>query len=332
MSIKVRRRSLYYFLLLPLFIYLMLNIDWLAFSSLKNESDIFMYIYQLESGGYQSLFNELASGKSLSSILLEPLWTIIILVMNNFATPKLIFTIILPMIILISFSYYIYFNSKPIYVLALIHPIALLFYFNQLRLALAIAITLLMWTFLSNKKLFFLASIVTILIHTSMTIFILVFYTCYLVSKNYKWTNFKKLIFLTILGIVIAYLTGPAISNILGFLGDRRADGYSTDAWQVSFITSLYCMVLLILYYLNYYSSNIIITFEASISIVFLSLVFFSYFFVGGYPFRLFSTIFPVIIIGGYQLTKLYKVLYFSILIMIGFYIGFVSLNWALLF
>ena len=155
---------------------------------------------------------------------------------------------------------------------------------------------------------------------------------CFTVSKSNRLTNLKKLFLFTALGLMVAYLTGPAISDILGILGDRRADIYSGSVWQVSFLTSLYCMALLILFYINYCSSNIVISFEASVSIVFLSLVVFSYFFVGGYSFRFFSAVFPIVIVGGFHLIRLYRILYFLILILVGFYIGFVDLNWGLFF
>lgn len=301
-----------------------INIDWFYFSSLRYELDTYTYERILESGGYDPTF---LYGKSLLELLTsEVIWSILLTYVNKFFTSNFIVFILIPCLIIFSYSFYISKKSNYFYIMLLIHPICLMFYLNQLRLAFAFAAFYLIIVFFRGRLKFFLLPLL-FFVHTSMVFFIFVFFVINYII-NLKISEFKKIIYLMALGGISAYITGPFVSNILYFLGDRRADSYSTDEWQTSILTSFYCMFFILVICLNFVVvKSKKINFELSTSIVFFFMVAISPIVTGGYPFRFLSAVFPVVIVSFYYLNSVFKYLSIFTLLIIGFYIGLFQLN-----
>lgn len=327
LNLKKIVHFLLFFALIILLTILVFNINWFALTPMQYELDTFTYQSMLDSGMYESLIsNDL---NILGKLITEPAWSFILVWLNHFLSSETIIFFIIPFLILISYSVYLYKNSNLLYILFLMHPIALMFYLNQLRLAFVFCIFFLLCGFLKNKKTLYFFSFFLFLIHTSFLIFLVVFlFIEFLLSINKS--NIYK-IGVTLLGaIFIAFLTGPALSIILEILGDRRADAYENGVWQTSLLTSSYCLIFIFIFIFNFhFNKRKIISFEQMCAIFFLAMVVVSPIFVGGYPFRFLSAIFPIMLISFYQLDRIYNILAVLILIFIGFYIGFFQLNWV---
>ena len=325
---KINKNSfLFYIVYIILSILLcsfVINIDWFYFSSLKYELDTYTYERLLDSGGYDPTF---LYGKSLLELLTsEFIWSMLLTYLNKFFTSNLIISILIPCIVIFSYSFYISKKSNYFYIMLLMHPICFMFYLNQLRLAFAFAIFYLIIIFFRSKLKFFLLPLL-FFIHTSMVFFLFVFFAIEYII-NLKTSEFKKIIYLMALGGISAYITGPLVSNILSFLGDRRADHYSTDEWQTSILTSLYCMLFILVICLNFIMvKSKKINFELSTSIVFFFMVAISPMLTGGYPFRFLSAVFPIVIVSFYYLNNIFKCLSIFTLLIIGFYMGLFQLN-----
>ena len=301
-----------------------INIDWFYFSPLRYELDTYTYERILDSGGYNPDF---LYDKSLIELLTsEVIWSILLTYINKFFTSRFVIFVFIPCVIIFSYSFYISKKSNNFYTIMLMHPIGLMFYLNQLRLAFAFAIFYLIVIHFRRKLKLFLLPLL-FFIHTSMVFFVFVFFVIQYIV-NLKVSEFKKIFYLIALGGASAYITGPFVSNILSFLGDRRADGYSTDQWQTSPLTSLYCIFFILLICLNFVIvKSKKINFELSTSIVFFFMVAISPIMTGGYPFRFFSAVFPIVVVSFYYLNNTFKYLAISILLVIGFYMGLSQLN-----
>lgn len=300
------------------------NVDWFYFSNLRYELDTYTYERMLDSGAYDlgAIYN-----KSLIELLTsEAIWSITLSYANKFFTSEFIIFTLIPCAVIFSYAFYINRRSNILYLILLIHPIGLMFYLNQLRLAFAFAIFYLTIIFFKGKLKFLIFTLL-FFIHTSMVFFI----TIFLIIKyiiNLKISEFKKISYLMALGGFSAYITGPFISNVLYFLGDRRANDYSTDQWQTSILTSLYCICFILIISLNFVmAKSKKINFEISVSVVFFFMVAISPIMTGGYPFRFLSAVLPIIIVSFYYLNNVFKYLSIFTFVSIGFYIGLFQLN-----
>lgn len=306
-----------------LFVFYILFKGELRFFDVYEHSDIYAYIRGLEHGVYHDRLMTLEYNDFIRFSLSEPLWGGLVVFLNSFFTSNTIFMFIIPLVVVFITSMYLYTRSGLIYLIALFHPISTIFQLNQLRLALAISIFLLGTVFFKDKRSLIFLSLVTIFIHSSMALFLFSFFICYYVCYKINITNGTKVIVLIFFGFILSYITGPFVSDILQYLGDRRAEAYSTDKWQTSFLTSLYCSFFVFLLCCFYFIKNNNITVEGAVSVSFFSLVAFSYLFSGGYPMRYLSAVFPVLIVCGYQMYGFFKGFYFSGLLIIGLYILF---------
>lgn len=329
-KLMVNRQSFLFSILYILFTIalcsLVLSFDWFEYSSIKYQLDTFIYEFLLDVGVYH---RQLTMDEGLLPLVTsEVLWASILVFINKFFTSKYIFFTLIPGVVFVCYSFFIYRKSTPFYIFLLLHPIALMFYLNQLRLAFAFALFFILAVFIKNRKIFFVAPFL-FLIHTSMAFFIFIFYLIdYLVRS--KISEYKKLLYLVVLGIVSAFVTGPFASLVLGSLGDRRAGDYATDEWQTSLLTSLYCAVFVIIIISNFiFIKSKKINFELSTSIVFFSFVVISPVFTGGYPFRFLSAVFPIIIVSFYYLDGIFKASAVTLIIIIGIYMALFQMNIA---
>ena len=330
MALNINRKSFILFILFVLSIislaFLVFNIPWFVFTSLQKHLDTYTYQAMLDSGMYKSILN--SDLNVIGIITTEPAWSTLVVWLNNFFSSTDIFFFLIPFFIMMVYGFYIYRNSNFLNIFFLIHPIALMFYLAQLRLAFAVSIFLLLTLIIDSKKNLYFFSFFIFLIHSSF----LIFWTFFLIIDvivNSKKDYTLKILFLLLSGLLLCFLTGPLISIVLGALGDRRADTYTEGIWQTSFATSAYCIMFIAVICMNFYfNRQKYITFEQGCSLVFFSMVAFSPFLVGGYPFRFLSAIFPIMVVSLFQLEKGYRLAAVQLLIFIGIYIGFTQLNW----
>ncbi len=329
MYLKINLKQIIKFLLIiasiSMLSLIVFNINWFQFTPLQYELDVFTYEKMLDSGAYNNIIESLNYSVWL---VVEPGWAFLLIELNKYFSSHNIIFIIIPFIILASYSFLLCRYSNYLYIFFLLHPIALMFYLNQLRLAFAFCIFYIFFLFFKNKKYFFFFSFFLFLIHTSFLIFWAVFlYIEFILSR--KRNNIYKFCMVFIGGISLAFLTGPAIGMILTALGDRRAENYSDSLWQTSFLTSLYCFAFILIILLNFYFNKLKkITFEQLCTLFFLAMVVVSPVLVGGYPFRFLSAIFPIMLISFYQLDRIFSFYSIVLLMLIGVYIGFFQLNW----
>lgn len=330
MNLKISLKQTINFLLMiatiSMLALMVFNINWFQFTSLQYELDTFTYEKMLDIGAYN---NSIESLNFAAWFVTEPGWALFLVELNKYFSSHIIIFFIIPFIILVSYSILLYRYSNYLYIFFLLHPIALMFYLNQLRLAFAFCIFYIFFLFFKNKKYLYFFTFFLFLIHTSFFIFWAVFlYIEYLLSR--KRDNVYKFYMIFIGGISLAFLTGPAIGMILTAIGDRRAEAYSDSLWQTSFLTSLYCLAFILIILLNFYfNKSKKITFEQLCTLFFLAMVVVSPILVGGYPFRFLSAIFPIMLISFYQLDRIFSFYSTILLMFIGIYIGFFQLNWV---
>ncbi|ENW27110.1 EpsG family protein [Acinetobacter lwoffii] len=305
---------------------IVVNIPWLINLSYYHELDPFAYVRMLDIGGYENSL-KFDFSNIFSYVSNEWLWRKIIIFLENFGFgSETIFFIVLPLIIYFLNFYILFEKKKLIYAWILVHPLGLMFYFNQLRMALAISLVALLMIIPRNKY-YYLLFLPLCLIHSSILIFLIVFFTIDLILE--KVNNNNVIIFLLIfMGILLAYITGPMIEHILTSLGDRRAEHYGTNEWNSSLLSSLYWGLILAIFVFCSVFYEKKITFEVAITIVFTSLVVISPFFVGGYPYRFLTAIFLFFIVSIKQLPKISR---YAVIFLLAFsfvYQGINELNW----
>lgn len=314
------------FILVLILALIVVNVPWLINVSYYYDLDPFTYIRMLDSGAYATslkfdffnFFNYISNewGWRKIAVALETI---------GFQSEFIFFTII-PMFIYV-LNFYILLEKKILnYFWLLLHPLLLMFYLNQLRLALAIAIFSVFFILIKNKKIFYICVFPLSLIHTSIIIFIIIFIIIDLILNRIYRKSFQ-VFFLILLGIAVVYVTGPMIGQILTLIGDRRADIYSSNDWNSSFLSSVYWLLILLFFILSTYRLKKI-SFEIAIAIVFLSLIVVSPFFEGGYPYRFLTAVFIIIIIAIAQLPIVSRYSILILLMMSFIYQGIYLLYW----
>lgn len=203
--------------------------------------------------------------------------------------------------------------------LFLINPVFIDFCFSQMRLAFTMALIYTAYLLYQRKNLLYITILIaTPFIHTSAIIFISVFLIATQLEKWQKLNlNFKNTIAILI-GLVLALVTGPMISKILGQLGDRRAEyeDMSSPVLYMSFWV-IYFVYLVIKAYTEKLQRNTYFY----VSLIILSMVFFNMFF-SGYSSRFLAACFPFIILAMLQLKSKE-----SNLIILG-YIAYTTILW----
>lgn len=230
----------------------------------------------------------------------EWLWHKFIFFLKDFfyLSPNLIFSLISLFCFFIASLIIFKKTNSLIYVLFLVNPIFIDFYYSQLRLAFAFAIWGLAYLLIEKYKKISLALIgLAFLIHTSSVLFISLGFLAYFATVS-KMNNYMKLIFLCLLGFFTSIITGPLRATILSYFGDRRAE-YSDMNFDIIF--SSFWIFLLFSMILNhiFFKKNLK-SYEAY-SIIFLSLIFLNYF-IGGYSSRFLAATYPFLIISLYYL------------------------------
>ncbi|CAI6148885.1 EpsG family protein [Acinetobacter baumannii] len=183
--------------------------------------------------------------------------------------------------------------------LFLINPVFIDFCFSQMRLAFTMSLVYLAYILYKRKNILYIPILLsTPFFHTSAVIFIGVFL---IATKLEQWEKlnfmFKNTVAIMV-GLVLAIVTGPLMSQILGQLGDRRAEyeDMSSPVLYMSFWV-IYFVYLAIKAYTEKLERNAFFY----ISLIILGMVFFNVFF-SGYSSRFLAACFPIIIIALLQL------------------------------
>lgn len=133
-SFAIKKKSFYFLILFCiaaiLFLFYILFKGELRFFDVFEHSDINTYIRNLESGLYHERLNSFEYDGFLRFTLSEPLWSGIVTYLNIFFNPNVIFIFLIPLVIVILSSSYIYYNSKILYLFFLLHPLSTAFQLN----------------------------------------------------------------------------------------------------------------------------------------------------------------------------------------------------------
>lgn len=306
---------------------IIVNIPWFNKIPGYLEFDVFNYINMLDSGLYKiSLLYEYNSFSSY--ILNEWLWRKLLVSLNDIGVGShFIMLLIIPFLIYFFNLLILLKKNSLAYCWLLIHPIVLPFYLSQLRLAIAISLVFFILFFFKKSKVIYLLLIPIALIHTAVVLFLIIFLIVRYILNNISNKNILMIIFV-VLGLILAYVTGPMMADILVAVGDRRADVYTENNLNSSFLSSLYWGVILVLFILSSLKMKVI-PFELAVSIIFLSLIVFSPLFDGGYPYRFLSAVFILLILSLRRIDQLNRYLVLIVLFFTFVYQGVTVLNWV---
>lgn len=166
----------------------------------------------------------------------------------------------------------------------LINPVFFAFAFSQMRLAFAMVVLLLGIYFFNKSRyiLFTLFLIISLLIHTAISIFFIIFLFSKFVEKIKN--NFLKIFSVLFFGLFLTILTGPLREVLLTAVGDRRAEYKDMSSPTIYFL--FYVVYLFYIFYQmislkKRYMDNYIYNYAFIIfSFTFMSLIF------GGYVSR----------------------------------------------
>ncbi|QQN39474.1 EpsG family protein [Acinetobacter sp. CS-2] len=312
-NLIINRRKLYSLLAFPLAL-IIVSIPWLSNYSGYRDIDAFTYVNLLDLGMYDESL-KYSFSNIISYVKNEWVWGFFVTFLSAIGlSSKFIFFTFIPFLIYFILVRILIFKTNIYYCIFLIHPLLILFNFSQLRLALAISLFFYAYYFFrKNLAVFFILTLICIFMHTSMVLFVSVFYFISILLDRINRID-VKLVSLVLFGFLLAFLTGPFISVILGAIGDnRRSEIYSSNEWNSSYLSSVYWLSLLMVFFVDVYKRKII-SFEVAASIVFISLVIISPFFTGGYPYRFLTAVLILIIIAISQLSLKNRILASSLL------------------
>lgn len=316
MNFLIKKKSIYAFLIALFSTYLIVLIPWEALRS-SNYVDRANYVSYIDYTLNKTLWFDYDT--LLSKISFEWGWhKLIFIATENGLSSDHIFYIISSFILFISIllvtlkhNYYSF--------LFLINPVFIDFCFSQMRLAFTMALIYLAYLLHQRKNLLYIPILIcTPFIHTSAVIFVSLFLVA---TKLESWQklNLKLRITVAILiGLILAIITGPLMSQILGQLGDRRAEyeDMSSPVLYMSFWV-IYFTYLVIKAYTEKIERNTYFY----VSLIILGMVFFNTFF-AGYSSRFLAACFPFIILAMLQLKSKE-----SNLIILG-YIAYTAILW----
>lgn len=186
-------------------------------------------------------------------------------------------------------------KTKNLYIcLFLINPVYIDFFYSQIRLSFAITFVYLSIIFFNKNRLFSLLFLVpSFFIHTSTFLFIFIFYTAVFLERNSSIGSNLKFLMAMFIGFIVAFVTGPYMSILLGTVEDRRAEysDMSLPAVYVIYWIGLFLFLLLKYNFgklkgLNYYYFYITVSI---LTMIFLNI------FLMGYSSRFLAASFPFI-------------------------------------
>lgn len=287
-------------------------------------TDRLTYQYIVESG-----FNKILVGNYFDSfysyLTYEWLWEYILYV--TFEKMSISFDTIFLFItffnVLLS-SYLISKYSKHSYLIFFLNPWYFDFLYSQSRLCFAISLIFLSFILKRYKLLSILIVSSTFFIHTSVILFLLIFLLVYLVYKDVFFNQkIFKIFFIFIVAILISFLTGNFLINILSSLGDRRTETYGDINFNVSVANMLPWLLFYLIFISKFFKSNLFDEYYNYLAFFFLTLVMFSSFVFGGYALRYLVVGYPIILISFSNILRSKeKILFFFI------YFCYIFLAW----
>lgn len=175
----------------------------------------------------------------------------------------------------------------------LLNPVFIDFCYSQMRLAFTMALIYIAYYFRTQKNLIYIPLLaVTPFIHTSSVLFIFLFAAATYIEKLKFPENIGKTNLAIICGFVVAILTGPLMSIILGGIGDRRAE-YADFGSPILYMA--FYLVLFPYFLLKGYLEKSDKNFTFYFAIMILSLIALNTVF-SGYSSRFLAATFPIII------------------------------------
>lgn len=262
-------------------------------------TDRLTYQYMVESG-----FNKILVGDYFDSfysyLTYEWLWEYILYITFermsiSFAT---IFLFITFFNVLMS-SYLVSKYSKSLYLIFLLNPWYFDFLYSQSRLCFAVSLIFLSFILRKYKLLSILIVFSTFFIHTSAVLFSSICLFVYFVYKNiFSDQKLFKFFFVFIVAVLISFLTGSFLINILSSLGDRRTENYGDIDFNVGVVNMLPWLLFYLIFVYKISKFNLCDEYYNYLAFFFLTLVIFSSFVFGGYAIRYLVVGYPIILIS----------------------------------
>lgn len=306
-----------------IFSIIFVSIPWLKFNLGYNDLDTFRYIDYLDSGHVESQL-KYNFGSFFSYFFGEWLWLKLqVLFIDLGGESNFLFLKLLPFINIFCVSVFLLKNTKFYYLPLILYPISLMFYFGQLRLSVAMSIFLLVFCLFDKKLIRILTIIAVCLIHASMIMFLSVFYALYKVN-NFKLKLWVKLLFVSLLSLSFVMVNSGYLSAILNMFGSSRGDYYNDFELGFSTSTTLYFLILMIVFVFIIYYRKIEFNFYHIVTFFILITLIFCYFFDHTYPSRYLAVFYPFVLVSTYQLKS---ILFLGMIVFLVAYTAFVDLN-----
>ena len=181
--------------------------------------------------------------------------------------------------------------------LFLLNPLFIDFFYSQIRLSFAITfIYLSIIAFNKNKLVSFVLLIPAFFIHTSSFLFAFMFYSAIFLAKTTKIGNRLKFFMSILVGAVVAFVTGPYMSVLLGSVNDRRAE-YNDMSSPLLYM--VYWIILFLFFMVKYLSGKTqsFNKYYVYITMSILTMVFLNIF-MKGYSSRFLAASFPFLILS----------------------------------
>ncbi|WBL63469.1 hypothetical protein [Thauera sp. WB-2] len=202
--------------------------------------------------------------------------------------------LVISFILYFSFGLLVLREKSPWALLLIVNPLVVDFAFSQLRLALAVS--LLIWSYLSYGRCRTLSSvflIASLFIHSATAIFVAIYFVVRFLSWASGYSNLKVSVEFAVLfftGALISIAIGPLREVILSAIGDRRVD-YPDMASSVQY--SLFWIGLLGMSFV--FAKNVIQSEVNRYAIVIISIVAVNVLH-GGYSTRFLAAAFPFLL------------------------------------
>ena len=282
-------------------------INWDEF---KNFQDIERYInriYYLLDGGTEREFS------GISFLSSELLWKFLLL---NLATLEIFdgnYRLFISFISFISLFIYSHFSLKRvspiIYMLLVFNPLFMHLIIEQVRIALAFSLLLLVY---ENRhiKLIYILVVASVLIHTASLLLIIIFFIIQLLIKYISKERLYEFVFIT--PIILAFILKYGSVYIFGFLEDRRLN-YTGDSSSILF--SLFWFFLALIFVMNCKRNNTELMRIVSYSI-FMMVLFFGSSLIDNYGQRYIALAIPLVIISTRGIIN-YRVRFISIFLIV---------------
>lgn len=306
-----------------IFSIIFVSIPWLIFNPGYNDLDTFRYIDYLDSGYVENLLKYNFDGV-LSYFLGEWLWLKLQVLFIDFGGKSdFLFLKLVPFFNIFCVSIFLLKNTKFYYLPLILYPVSLMFYFGQLRLAFAMSIFLLVFCLFDKKIIKILTIIAVCSVHTAMIMFLSVFFALYKIN-SFHLKLWIKLTLVGILSIIFVAINSGYLSVFMNLLGSSRGDYYNDFELGFSLTTTLFYLILIIVFTFNVYYRKVEFNFYHTSTFFILITLIFCYFFDNSYPSRYLAVFYPFILVSAYQIKS---ILFIGMIVFLVAFTTFVDIN-----